>query len=271
MANRYRLFSFRKFFGLIALLLAAGLSAQNSADPEPAPAADPIAGQAAASATPGADKRKINLVLIGYDIENNARAKKMLEDMAQAAQASGAKGQVLLAGKDNVVDLQQAMSQAVQIATGQIPGGGGGGGAGVMGIPSSGVPGWIFVILALLGVLLLLLAVLLLKRRRGTAPAGATPQVQASLDVRYPDGRRQVFPIAQPRIAIGRGEGNQLFIDDPAVSSRHAEITAGSEGFRIRDLGSANGTRVNGRAVDESELYLGDEIALGGVRITLGR
>ncbi|MCU0275432.1 MAG: FHA domain-containing protein [Acidobacteria bacterium] len=254
---------FRNVFGSVALLLAIVLPAQT--------AADPSAGQAAPVAS--TDKRKINLILVGYDIENNAAAKKMLEEMAQAAQASGAKGQVLLAGKDNASELQLAMSKAVNIATGQAQagGGGGGGGAGVLGIPSQGIPSWAIILLAAMGALLLILAVLVLSRRRSTATAGGPARVQASLEVLFPDGRHVVFAISQPRIVIGRGVDNQLILDDGAVSLHHAEILAGEDGFRIRDLGSANGTMVNGRQVEECGLYLGDEIALGPVRITLGR
>lgn len=259
---------FRNVIGSVALLLAVALPAQNAADPQAPAAADPSAGQAAPVAS--TDKRKINLILVGYDIENNAAAKKMLEEMAQAAQASGAKGQVLLAGKDNAIELQQAMAKAVNIATGQAPGGGGGG-AGVLGIPSQGIPAWAVILLAAMGALLLALAVLVLSRRRGTAPASGPARIQASLEIRFADGRLEVFPISQPRIVIGRGVDNQLILDDGAVSLRHAEILAGEDGFRIRDLGSANGTMVNGRQVEECGLYLGDEIALGPVRLTLGR
>jgi len=155
--------------------------------------------------------------------------------------------------------------------TSSLPTTGGGGGGGIVGLPSGGFPSWAVILLGALGALLLVLAVLVLSRRSGAAPVSGAPLVQASLEIRFPDGRLEVFPISQPRIVIGRGVDNQLILDDGAVSLRHAEILAGEDGFRIRDLGSANGTMVNGRQVEECGLYLGDEIALGPVRITLGR
>ena len=60
-------------------------------------------------------------------------------------------------------------------------------------------------------------------------------------------------------------------IDDPSVSRRHASITPEPSGYRIRDLESTNGTRVNGKKLD-AEGYLlknGDRIALGGNQVIL--
>ena len=59
-------------------------------------------------------------------------------------------------------------------------------------------------------------------------------------------------------------------INDPLVSGSHAEIIASSGGFVIRDLGSSNGTFVNGGPVSESPIYAGDEIVVGSTKIVLG-
>ena len=59
----------------------------------------------------------VNVVAVGYDIENNTKAQQMLNDMAQAAQESGAAGRVILAGRDEA-ELDNAMEQAISIATG---------------------------------------------------------------------------------------------------------------------------------------------------------
>lgn len=59
----------------------------------------------------------VNVVAVGYDIENNTKAQQMLNDMAQAAQESGAAGKVILAGRDEA-ELDNAMEQAISIATG---------------------------------------------------------------------------------------------------------------------------------------------------------
>ncbi len=58
----------------------------------------------------------INVVAVGYDIENNPKARQMLQDMAQAARDAGAGGTVILAGQDEE-QLDQAMQQAMTIAT----------------------------------------------------------------------------------------------------------------------------------------------------------
>lgn len=62
----------------------------------------------------------INIVAVGYDIENNAKAQQMLQEMAQAARNAGATGEVILSGQDEN-ELSQAMEKAMAIAT-QPPG-----------------------------------------------------------------------------------------------------------------------------------------------------
>ncbi len=57
---------------------------------------------------------------VGYDIEANAKAQRMLSDMAQAARESGAVGEVILAGPDQS-QLDRAMDQAMSIATQAAP------------------------------------------------------------------------------------------------------------------------------------------------------
>jgi diguanylate cyclase (GGDEF)-like protein len=62
---------------------------------------------------------------------------------------------------------------------------------------------------------------------------------------------------------IGRDPQANLVLADGSVSRRHAEILRGAAGHRLRDLGSTNGTRVNGRAVTDVSLRSGDTIQLG--------
>lgn len=78
---------------------------------------------------------------------------------------------------------------------------------------------------------------------------------------------RQVFPLDQEMISVGRGLDNTLVIDDPSVSRSHVQITATPEGFRVQDLGSTGGTYVNGRQVDQRHLHSGDILSLAGVSI----
>ncbi len=65
-------------------------------------------------------------------------------------------------------------------------------------------------------------------------------------------------------VILGRSRAAGIRVDLPAVSRRHARVFGGAEGWRIEDLGSRNGTRVNGRSIREPVvLHDGDEIVLG--------
>ncbi len=62
---------------------------------------------------------------------------------------------------------------------------------------------------------------------------------------------------------IGRGADQELVLADIAVSRRHIKIHLVQNGYRLQDLGSGNGTLVNGKRVDEVLLTDGDQIELG--------
>lgn len=55
-------------------------------------------------------------------------------------------------------------------------------------------------------------------------------------------------------LRVGRGPDNDLVLEDPSVSRAHAEVTAGDGGWRLRDLGSKNGSHVDGLAAREQAL-----------------
>ena len=67
---------------------------------------------------------------------------------------------------------------------------------------------------------------------------------------------------------IGRSRECDLVIDDPNVSRKHAELQREGGGWSIRDLGSTNGIKLNGRRSDGGPLSPGDEITLGLSRLT---
>jgi hypothetical protein len=68
---------------------------------------------------------------------------------------------------------------------------------------------------------------------------------------------------------LGRSRECEIVIDDPNASRRHAELRPRGGGWIITDLGSTNGTRVNGRTVQASEVVRpGDEIEIGASLIT---
>ena len=55
-----------------------------------------------------------------------------------------------------------------------------------------------------------------------------------------------MWPLQADRIGIGRSSRNEIQIADATVSKEHAEVSREADGFWISDLGSRNGTRVNG-------------------------
>lgn len=63
---------------------------------------------------------------------------------------------------------------------------------------------------------------------------------------------------------IGRTPDNQIVVPVREVSRRHAEVVMSESGFLLRDLGSPNGTFVNGERVKEHQLQDGDRIGMGG-------
>jgi pSer/pThr/pTyr-binding forkhead associated (FHA) protein len=70
------------------------------------------------------------------------------------------------------------------------------------------------------------------------------------------------------RLTIGRVEGVDLVLDDKGCSRRHCEIVKEAAGFVLRDLGSSNGTQVNGEKVTERTLADGDTIRIGNASLS---
>lgn len=75
-------------------------------------------------------------------------------------------------------------------------------------------------------------------------------------------GSTPSVPIQRPIILIGRHAECDVRIDSPQVSRRHCCLALAYDRLVIRDLGSRNGLRVNGRLVDEVQLQPGDEVAI---------
>lgn len=75
------------------------------------------------------------------------------------------------------------------------------------------------------------------------------------------EGRR--FELTASVNAIGRDQGCFVRLQDTEISRRHAEIYKSPEGFRFRDLGSANGCFVNCNSVQDVLLKPGDQIQVG--------
>jgi signal transduction histidine kinase/pSer/pThr/pTyr-binding forkhead associated (FHA) protein len=85
----------------------------------------------------------------------------------------------------------------------------------------------------------------------------------ASLFVIQGADQGQRFEFMSGPVALGRDMSNPIRLHDTEVSRRHAELRLEQEGYRIIDLGSQNGTFVNGQAVDQVPLHSGDRVQLG--------
>ena len=79
-------------------------------------------------------------------------------------------------------------------------------------------------------------------------------------------GARYLLDAAQTK--LGRDMSNEIILDDITVSRSHALITK-SNGYRLKDLGSLNGSYVNAVAVKESVINAGDEVQIGKYHLTL--
>ncbi len=74
-------------------------------------------------------------------------------------------------------------------------------------------------------------------------------------------------PVDRDWMVIGRGRTADVVIAEPTISRAHAAIGFDDEGFFMQDLGSTNGTRVNGTREARIGLACGDELQLGKLRL----
>ena len=91
--------------------------------------------------------------------------------------------------------------------------------------------------------------------------------VAPRLRIIYPDGGTDVIRLEKTKMTIGRFEDNDIVIPDPRISRSHAEIEKSSRGFVIKDLGSYNQVRVNGKKIKSVLLKEQDEIKIGPARL----
>ncbi len=87
----------------------------------------------------------------------------------------------------------------------------------------------------------------------------------AKLQIFLPDGTQISHDLTDKATSVGRVADNLLQIDDGSVSSHHAEIVLEAGAFHLHDLGSTNGTFVNGEPTSDAVLRHADEIRFGGV------
>ena len=78
-----------------------------------------------------------------------------------------------------------------------------------------------------------------------------------------PGGPEQEFELAKKIVSLGRGITNDIVLDDTRVSRSHAQLEYGAQGVTLEDLGSSNGTRVNGVRIKRATLKPEDTISIG--------
>ena len=71
--------------------------------------------------------------------------------------------------------------------------------------------------------------------------------------------------LARDIVMIRRAPSNQIVIDHPTVSDRHAVLLRTGDSYSLKDLNSTNGTQINGDFVTDAELKEGDTIRFGSV------
>ena len=92
----------------------------------------------------------------------------------------------------------------------------------------------------------------------------------AKLKIFLASGKEIIHDLPEETTTIGRLPENALQIEDASVSSSHAEIFADEDRFFVRDLGSTNGTFINGEKIDKALLHEGDEVRFGTVLTRFG-
>jgi adenylate cyclase len=80
----------------------------------------------------------------------------------------------------------------------------------------------------------------------------------------------QTFELPEGRtLVVGRGGASDIAIYDPTISRRHAELTVGADGVWVKDLGSSNGTCINGARITAGRLAPDDSVTFGKVSFRL--
>ncbi|HKW06407.1 MAG TPA: FHA domain-containing protein [Candidatus Dormibacteraeota bacterium] len=96
---------------------------------------------------------------------------------------------------------------------------------------------------------------------QSTAPAGAGPQGELTIES-GPDAGHS-HRSADHALRMGRSPDNDVILRDPATSGHHARLERRGGDFWVVDLGSTNGTFVNGESIQEKQLNHGDRLTIG--------
>jgi sigma-B regulation protein RsbU (phosphoserine phosphatase) len=106
-----------------------------------------------------------------------------------------------------------------------------------------------------------------LQRAARQFPLGGLPRatpVHARFFYLDETGKECWASVLPPKFAIGRGSGNNLVLSHMGISRSHAEVLIQQGEYWLRDLGSKQGTCLNGARVDQAKLTDGDRVQIGG-------
>lgn len=109
-------------------------------------------------------------------------------------------------------------------------------------------------------------------RRARARPPPPAPQPVASPAAHagpFLEGAGVSIPLTAGSMLIGRDPTAQVIVDDPTVSRYHAKLQVGPDGIWVEDLGSSNGTLLNGVRVDRGLVRAGDALDIGGLHLVL--
>ncbi|TMB83215.1 MAG: DUF2662 domain-containing protein [Chloroflexi bacterium] len=121
------------------------------------------------------------------------------------------------------------------------------------------------------------------RHREPSAPVTSDTVVLSTREDAAPDSARRAyllvatqgqdpvqFDLGGPLITIGRASDNDVIVDDPMVSRHHCQLKLQHGAYGFVDLGSRNGSMVNGQPVQEVALGPGDVIQVGSTTIEFG-
>ena len=74
----------------------------------------------------------------------------------------------------------------------------------------------------------------------------------------HQDDPEQEFELSKSSVSLGRAMTNDIILSDSRVSRSHARLDCHPKGCTLVDLGSFNGTRVNGKTIDKADLKPGE-------------
>ena len=94
------------------------------------------------------------------------------------------------------------------------------------------------------------------------------PEGAGVLLVKRGPGAGSRFLLENDVVSIGRHPESDIFLDDVTVSRRHAEVVRAGTGYRLKDVGSLNGTYLNRQRIEEeAALANGDELQIGRFKL----